>query len=60
MRECAQEKLIHVPLVRDRKFLRAVMEQTLNAAGFRVTAVETGDQAASILERTRAPCANVS
>jgi DNA-binding NtrC family response regulator len=52
--ESAQEKVIHVLLVEDHKFLRAIMAQALNAAGFSVTAVETGDQAAAVLERTRA------
>jgi len=50
MSDYAQEKMLHVLLVEDHKFLRAVMEQALTAAGFRVTAAETGDQAASILE----------
>lgn len=42
--------MIHVLLVEDHRLLRAVMERALWAAGFRVTAAETGDQAASILE----------
>lgn len=50
MSDCAQERMIHVLLVEDHKLLLAVMEQALRTAGFRVTAAETGDQAASILE----------
>jgi DNA-binding NtrC family response regulator len=50
MSDGAQEKMIHVLLVEDHRLLLAAMGQALTASGFLVTAAETGDQAASILE----------
>jgi DNA-binding NtrC family response regulator len=46
---------IHILLVEDHAMLRRIMQQSLAAAGFQVTATETGDQAAALLESGARP-----
>jgi DNA-binding NtrC family response regulator len=46
---------IHILLVEDHAMLRGIMEQTLVAAGLRVTVAESGDRAAELLDGGVAP-----
>jgi CheY-like chemotaxis protein len=44
------ETVIHVLLVEDHALLRGILVQTLTAAGHRVTAAESADQAIALIE----------
>jgi DNA-binding NtrC family response regulator len=55
MSNAAHTAGIHVLLVEDHAMLRGIMEQTLIAAGLRVTVAETGDQAAALLDAGARP-----
>jgi DNA-binding NtrC family response regulator len=55
MNDAACRAAIHVLLVEDHAMLRGILEQTLVAAGLRVTVAETGDQAAALLDSGTSP-----
>jgi DNA-binding response OmpR family regulator len=60
MNDGVQIRPTHILMVEDHSLLRQFLERLLTAEGFQVTVAQTGDQAASLLERGVVPDVLVS